>query len=425
MKNIITYILTLALLCTLLASCAKQKVLSETSSHTKMASQTQEEEFYYEITRKILEDWYVYLLQCEHLYGNMCWAVSYLDSFLEDHSWDSLQIAQAAMESAKEDVDSLIEIEPQATADDYENLLQFGMDLGDYSHMINGFSQKLILSRIPYQVYRSYLNSPANMIFSNNDLMYIKDWSHLIQKKFDIRLHILAAMTDLLLFSVDNEEVKTVFADFLVENCPQIESWRKENPEDSQALIKLINELSTESDTLNLESSRLDGKFQLIQSFRHDRTNWANNMIDEDEYAAVMASDLADLNGFPILLPIPMWWFKNFEESYCTYMWYSEDGETKYVHPGDVISSPPDQCYREWNGVSLEEYCDYIEKLNSYGITEKASWQETEHMYCTYYELESTFLLVWNDDKVTFLTTDGSVCFAPPWYILHTRGLSS
>lgn len=420
-----TYILVLILLIALLVSCTKQGFPQETSSSPETANQMQEQEIYNEITRRVLEDWYIYLLQCERLYGNLCWAVSYLDSFLENHSWDSLQIARAAMESAKKDVDSLKEIEPQASADDYAKLLQSGIDLGTYSNMINNSNQKLILYRIPYRLYRSYLNGPTDMIFYNNYLTYIGDWAHLMQKQFDIRLHILAPMTDLLLLSVDNKEVESVLTDFIAEYCPQIESWRKENPEEPQALMELISELDAESDKLKLESSHLEGKFQLIRSLQNDRTTQANDTIDEDEYVTIMASDLADLNGFPISLPTPMWWFKNFEESYCTYIWHCEDEESEYAHPGDVLNSPPDWCYMEWNGVSLEEYHDYIEELNSYGITETAGWQETEHMYCTYYNLESSFLLVWDERKVAFYTMEGSVCFAPPWYVYYTRMTAS
>jgi len=434
MKRIIVYILTLAMLCTLLPACGGQQPQEasqppDISSGTNVKASLPKEEKD-EIVHRLLADWYGYLIRCEYLYGDMRWSLSYLDAFFEDHSWESLQIARAAMSSAKHNTETVVEkpLTAQMTVEDYDKLVQSGADVGWVSILIDGIQSLIDTVLLDYRPYQSYLNAPSDAFFLTHDLENFEEWAHIQQRLYDIYLHDFAVETDYLLLSLDSEEEETRFIEYIAEKCPQINALRKDNPQDPDALTELSIELTNELSELNDELASVVGKSQAsLDLYRDVPKIETNDGLDSlNRHVDAIAADLVDdLAGFPIALPYPDWWYEEENETF-TYFWdepsFGEDKSHDFVMPLDTITSPPDKYVAEWAGVSKEDYLFYVENLEkAYNIPSLYS-TEKEGTYTTFYEFRSaSFAIIWEDEKVSLYTLEGSVCFAPYWYIYYTR----
>lgn len=432
MKKMFSWFLVLTTLCTLLTACGGQSSDSNPSSN-ETSNQTSSEDLD-EITHRLLVDWYGYIVRCEYLYGNMQWALSYLDPFFEDHSWSSLQIARAAMDLARRETEAAARpLEPQMTFDDYDKLSKSGADVSAVQLSVSSLPSLIDAVSLDYHVLRDSLNSPSEEFFLTYQLSYFENWADLMYQIYDIYLHNCATETDYLLLSIDNEESEKRFTEAIAENCPQIDARRKDNPQDQDALMAQMTQQMNELQTLNGKLNDVTGQARAnLELFRDVADlSQADNMDDLKKYVSTIAADAVDLKDFPIALPYPDWWYKRDNETFM-YMWLEdgsegEDGEQALLIPsmGDIIEAAPDQYLVEWADVSLDEYQAYLKSLETYKIP-SVSITESDERHTAFFKFRSAlFLLEWTENKASLFLSEGSVCFAPPWYILHTRGLSS
>ena len=427
MKKRIAWILTLTTLCMSLTACGGQETPQSTPNN-KAASQISSEEMH-EITHRLLEDWYKYAVRCELLYGDMRWALSYLDPFFEDHSWDNLQIARAAMNQAKLRAEVMEPFEAQMSFDDYDRLLQSGASVSFAQFAVNSIQTGKDAVYLDYQVYRNYLNSPAEQFFLNHDLMNLKNWAGLMQQIYDGYLLDCAIKTDYLLLDVVYEEAEAQFIEAITANCPLINACRKANPQDPDALLEKSNELGDEMEALiNKLSSVIGQSNDNLERYR-DAIELTKLTITGDiaDYISAMSADAVELKDFPIALPYPDFWYNKINETF-QYVWNNgESGKNSdfiIIWPGDTIETPPDQYSAKWEDVSLEEYETYINLLETYGIPAQTTLEE-DGSHTTFYKFDSAyFFLSWKANTVSLYTMEGSVCFAPPWYLYYTRGIS-
>lgn len=415
MKKIITRILILVMLCTSLTACGGQQ-----SSPSGTTDQFSSEEMR-EITHRFLADLYGYTIRCEHLYGDMYWALSYLPPFFEDHSWDSLQTARAALSMAKRRANAVDPLEEQMTFDDYDKLIQSGADVNPMIN-IQSIKDDVLLD---YQVYRDYLNSPAETIFLNYDLTYFDNWASITQRIYDIHLQDCAVLTDYSLLNLSEEDEKAQFIEAIAEKCPQINALRSDNPQDQEALLEKSSRLLDELETLVNELAAMTGQAQASLELARDKTSEAGGTDNLRDYVATIAADVVGLKDFPIALPYPDWWYEEDNETF-TYLWNDTENKQILVKPGDVIEAPPNQYIAEWTDVSVEDYLSYVESMEKRYKIPAQYTTEKDGTYTTYYKFRSaSFALQWEENEVSLYAFDGSVCFAPPWYIFHTRLISS
>ena len=406
MKKIAAWVLTLALLCVLLSACGSQE-----------PGETQPEELG-EITHRLLADWYGYAARCEFLYGDMLWALSCLEPFFEDHSWNSLQTARAALYLAERRAEL---IEPpeaaQMSFEDYDQLIQSGADVGPVQTAVDSISSLKSYLLLDYRLCRIYLNSPGEEIFLTYELDHFQNWASLLQQIYELYLQDCAIETDYVLLAVDNEEEEARFIQAITEKCPQLNARRAGNPQDPEALLEKIAVLNDELERLSQELSANVGQSQAGL----DRFRDASVPDALSQYVSSMTADAVDLTDFPAALPYPDWWYEQEDES-VLYTWEDgEDGEMISMMPGDTLETPPDQCYVRWPGVSLDEYQSYLNALDGYGIS-AAFVTEKEGTRTAFFQLPTgSFALIWAEDEASFLTTEGWVCFAPPWYVLNSH----
>lgn len=420
MQKIITYILTFAMLCTLLTACGGQKSSMDNASNAELS----------EITDKLYIDWYAYLIRCEELFGSMCWALSYLDSFFESPSWDNLQIAWAAMNRAKFTADIVKPPEVKMTSDDYDKLVQYGKDVSSYWLAIDSIQALKDSVHDDYSFYLQCLNKPSEVIFTSSEFAHFEQWAHLIQQIYDLYLQDFAVETDYLLLSLGDIDSSVDLSAAISENCPQINAWRERNPKDKDELLNLLATITDELDTLiSRDFSSIVG--QLAASLDRDKELYselaeANSTDAAEQYIARRNAEAPELVNFPTALPYPDWWLG--DDAEFLYLWDddsagSTEGESENViMPGDTISVPPNQYLVKWPDVSKDEYLSYILQIQKNPDIEKNLKLGKEgDVYLAAYETESAnFTLFWEENEAS-LMTDGSICLAPYWYAYRQR----
>lgn len=418
MKRTIIWVLVLVMLCTLLTACGGQQ-----SSPGGTTDQISSEELH-EITQRLLNNLYKQTLHVEWLFGDMKWALSYLDPFFKDHSWDSLQTARAAMSLAKLKAESIEPLEEQMTFDDYDKLVRSGVNVSP-SNIDQVLKDSVLVDY--YLNYQTFLNGPNDTIFRNYDLTIFEHWSTLMKHFCDIYLHAFAIEIDYLILTVNSEEETALFIQAIAANCPQINALRKDNPKDVDALMEKYNSLNNEMEQSVNDLYTVIGQAQADLYLEMDIKNELNDTDNLHDYVSTLAADVVDLKDFPIALPYPDWWYqKNYEAFVC--LWAEE--EDSFLLPGDTIDAPPDLYFVTWADISLEDYFSYVENIEKQFKIPAQYTSEEDRTYSAYYKFRynsqtAEFLISWEENKVSFYTFDSSVCFAPPWYIFHTRLLSS
>ncbi len=438
MKKLTAYFLTLAMLCTLMSACGGQQT-QETSQPPDSSSEAASiislpKEEKDELSRKFLSDWSVCLAKGEYFYGGMRWALSYLDPFFEDHSWESLQISRAALASARSVAETVAEKpwEVQMTAEDYDKLVRSGADVGWVNAAMDSIQSETDSVLQDYQVLQNHLNSTTDAFFLTYTLENFENWAHIQQQFYDIYLRDLAVKTDYLLSCLDSEEAEGRFLEYLAESCPQINALRKDNPQDPDALTELAEELADKMEELVSQLTSTVGQSQasldLIQDVPQIDTEVGQESLDL--HILAMADNMVDdLSGFPTVLPYPTWWME--EDHYeVNYFWdeplYGEDRSRKFVMPNDAIVSPPNEYLVEWTDVPLEEYLAYVNGLeSSYDLPSLYASEEGD-VYTAFYESDpDCFAIMWEDETVSVYALEGSFCFAPYWYAYYIHRMAS
>lgn len=421
MNKITAWILALVLLCAPLTACGGQQSLSDGEA----SGQAAQEELG-GIIHKLFADWYAYAIRCEYLYGDMLWSLSYLEPFFEDHSWGSLQTARAAQNLAQLRAEASDPPEAsQMTPDDYNKLLQTGADVSAVQFAVDSLSTIKNALLLDHRNYRNCLNSPAEEIFLTYQLSNFENWASLIQQIYEIHLQICAIETDYMLLQVDNEEEEARLIEAITEKCPQINARRDGNPQEPDTLLENLDALLGETEQLINELTIVVGQAQAGLDRFSDTIDEADGVDNIRDYVAIMVANSVDLKDFPAALPYPDWWYEQENEEFL-FTWKSDEGEERTrVLPGDAIETPPDEYFIKWPDVSLDEYQAYLETLERSGISAKFITEEEGEHIAFFQIQESSFALVWEESEVSLLTMEGSVCFAPFWYVLHHRQTTS
>lgn len=417
MKKLVAWVLLLSLLYVPLSACSRQAPApsgSEAASPEELSG----------ITHRLLSDWYGYLARCEYLYGDMLWALSYLEPFFENHSWDSLQTARAALHLAEQRAEL---IEPpetvQMTFDDYDKLIRSGADVGPVQIAVDSISSLKSSLLLDYRLYRIYLNSPGEEFFLTYQLDHFKNWTSLMQQSCELYLRDCAIETDYVLLAVDDEEEAARFIEAITEKCPQINARRAGNPQAPEALLEELAVLTDELEALTNELSANAGQSQANLDLFRDASEFdiSGGTDALEQYISSMAAGAVELTGFPNALPYPDWWYEQEDETFL-YTWEDqEDGGKTSKLPGDAMEIPPDQYYVQWPGISLDEYQSYLDVLDSYGISAEFV-TEKDGTYTALFQLPTgAFVFIWDENETSFFTMEGSVCFAPSWYVLRSR----
>lgn len=352
--------------------------------------------------QQLLSDWFDYLFACENLYGDMQWAISYIHEFLETPSWERLQTARMALNTAKLYIEQREKPEETMTAEAYDQFLRQGMDVSFVHPEIGTFQQEKQSALTHCLQLEHGLFQDA---FGVRERANLARYTDILQQEFQQDICYLALSTDNLLLTLGDSDWTQKFRSFIAENCPLI-SAEQTGIANSDALYEQASAVLDEIEELRtLQSEELG-------SARASLNRMEDAMSNGD--LETLAANAAPIDGLPLLMPCPDWFDTESAEYY--YYWSGNDGTRTYPTEREDLCGTPDGCVITCPGVSLEALLDYRETLAGVGL-ECLSTQEEDGVCSVYYEVGgSTIVFSWEADAVQIFMLEEPVCLAPVWY---------
>lgn len=398
MKRTIAFLTAVLILCSWLTACGGADALGPETEDQAGEPENQAEEL---PEQQLLSDWFDYLFACENLYGDMQWAISYINDFLETPSWEQLQIARMALNTAKLYIEQREKPEETMTAEEYNQFLQQGMDISFVHPEIGSFQRgkQMALDSCLQLEYGLFQGA-----FGVRERANLAQYTNILQQEFQQDIRYLALCTDYLLLTLGDDDWTQKLRSFTTEHCPLIAA-EQTDIDDPEALYESASAL-------------LDD--EALETMRNEEIGSARASLNRLEYALangdleMIAANVASIDGLPLLLPCPDWYDPESAEYY--YYWSESDGNRTYPVEREDIREAPDGCTIICPSVSLESLLDYRDALNEVGL-ECLSTQE-ENGHCNvYYEVgESTFVFTWEEDAVQIFMLEEPICLAPIWY---------
>jgi len=354
--------------------------------------------------QQLLSDWFDYLFASENLYGDMQWAISYINDFLERPSWERLQIARMALNTAKLYIEQREKPEETMTAGEYDRFLQQGMDVSFVHPEIGTFQQgkQSVLTSCLLLEYGLFQDA-----FGARERTNLAGYTDTLQREFCEEVRYLALCTDNLLLTLGDDDWTRKFRSFVTENCPLIAA-EQTDIKDSDALYEQASMALDEIEALRTQQSEELGSARAS-------LNRMKNALENDDLEA-LAANAAPIDGLPLLLPWPEWY--DIENAEYYYYWSGSDGNRTYPAECDDLQNAPDGCVITCPGVSLEALLDYRDALAGTGLA-CVSTREEDGSCDVYFEVGgSTFVFTWEDGAVQIFMLEEPICLVPVWYFL-------
>ena len=382
------FALLLALTALLLAGCGGQ----------------QKKELPGELTQRLLSDWFDYLFACENLYGDMQWAISYIERYGETPSWDNLLRARMALYTARQYIRQREKPAETLTAQDYAGCLDTGRDLSFVQPEIGGFAQDKQSALTRCELLWTGLH---NAVFTRRQSAALREEAAVYRQIFDCDLRYLALTTNYLLLEIDDGAWQEKFCGFVEENCPLIFAAWGEYVEDSSQLVQLTSDTLDALEALRTRDAALTGRAQANLDLFED----AANSGDWSE----VADDIAEIEGLPLPLLCPDW--LDAEKMECYYYWNEPDGTRTIPGERGDIPRGADGCLINVPEVDQEAFWAYRDLLAAHGLTALAEDTDSQTIYYDFAGCD--FALSWEEGEAQIFMMEQPACFVPYWYFLY------
>ena len=391
-KKVFPLLLVLFMLVSALAGCSP----SENDGPGLSGKETEE------IEHKLLSDWFDYLFFIDRDSADTLWAISYMEHFLDNTTWDALQCARMAVSSASAYIENREKPEESMTMEDYNTLTRQGKDVSfvqiDFLS-VEGTRQQLL------DVLLNISIDLESGVFWQPDCKTMREDLQVHRKILETEMAQLATVTDFLLLSLESQELVGRFRSFTEENCPTLSAYLDSTEQSQDALEKKATLLADKLEELNYALSEIVGKK------RANLKDYAD-LINAGDWEA-LRQDSTKIEGLPLLLPLPDW----DGDTQTTCYWLDADGAVSIPGEAEVIDRPPDRCVFLCDGMTEEMFTQYIDLLSSLGY--EASMADTDTDSRTvFYELgESQMMLSWTPYTAEIAMLKNPICFVPFWYL--------
>ena len=354
---------------------------------------------------RALNDLLGYVYKTENIHADILWVLEEFKNFDKERSWESLQLARAALWIAKRDIEKLALPKAEMTSNDRAELMSRGIDLSFMSGSDTLFRAEQI----------STLNTCSNL---NNGIMYSvflnEDWEicmrhvKILERLMDRNIEYLAKTVDWVLANINKEAVRKKFNALLEKHCPLMHSYQEKNQLSREKVEAETHELLNKIEKLAVE-------FTQILSAEHDRVNLIKEALAKKDLS-LFVKDIAEISGMPPAITSPVWFRSKDIDIY--YYWKEGENIVPTPSPRAKLERVPDGCRIRVSGVALEAVKEYKQELAAAGVAMMSTSTENE-VVCQYGD--NVFAVTWDNGTVTILSIDGSVCFVPRWYLPVVR----
>lgn len=354
---------------------------------------------------RALNDLLGYVYKTENIHADILWVLEEFKNFDKERSWESLQLARAALWIAKRDIEKLALPKAEMTSNDRAELMSRGIDLSFMSGSDTLFRAEQI----------SALNTCSNL---NNGIMYgvflNTDWencmSHvkILERLTERDIQYLAKTVDWVLANINKEAVRKKFNALLEKHCPLTHSYQEKNQLSREKIEAETHELLNKIEKLAAELTQ-------IISAEIDRVKLIQNALEKKDLS-LFTQDIAEIFDIPPMITSPVW--LNSKNTDIYYYWQEDGKIVPPPTPRTKLERVPDGCRIRVSGVALEAVKEYKQELAAAGVAMMSTSTENE-VVCQYGD--NVFAVTWDNGTVTILSIDGSVCFVPRWYLPVVR----
>ncbi len=344
---------------------------------------------------KLMRDWEKLLHLQEQRYAQENHALQKIMDIKGNNHWETYVKAQAVCAYTLEEIKYLgqFTLETEMSKEDYQELVNQGMDVGDAQAEMTSYNTITVpeLAEKDSLVWEQYYL--MNLMYGgcDKDIMNTLMASARIQYESNLAyLKYWYLVTNYIMLEIPEDYAEALF-ESIKENMPLIAKSYSQPFSDSNDVKNEINKVTNE-----LEESLL-------------------------EYQAVVTAGMAALDQ---TVPVP----KEIEElpqmllcpegivgeDWKFYFYWKEGDEIKTLSHLEEIESLPNCLQMISEGVSPEQYQQYIVELSETGVN-PYEMTETAAMY----QLENggKLLICLDETELIISVEGGQVCFVPLWYI--------
>jgi hypothetical protein len=348
---------------------------------------------------RALNDLLAYVYQTENIYADTLWVLEAFKSFDKERSWESLQLARAALWIAKRDIEKLTLPKAEMTANDRAELISHGVDFS----FMNGSDTLFRAEQIStLNIFSNLNNGIMNNVFLNESWANCMSNVQMLERLTERDIQYLANNVDWVLANINKESVREKFNAILEKHCPLIHAYQKKNQLSRDKIEADMDELLNQIEKLTVELTQ-------VISAEHDRIHLIEDALAAKDLS-LFADDIAAISGMPPVIAAPIWF--NSKDIY--YYWQENGNIVPSPAPRTKLPRVPDGYRVRISGVALDTVKAYQQELAAAGLTLMKTSTENE-IACQYGD--SVFAITWDNGTVTILAFEGPVCFVPRWYL--------
>ena len=369
-----------------------------------ISSEVVESEEIKDLKFKIVSDWSAYLWFEEYLYGDMLWALSYIQQFIEEPTWENLQIARAALCTAESYISLREPQEITMTIKDYTMLVEQGYDVVHVPNEMGAMAQDKAsvlawCTQLKYGLFSEIYWKVSYENFSE----YVDNLIEFCKTNIDY----IGYTTNYLLVILEDEELSERLQNFIKENYVYLTKYFPE-------FFNEIDKIENASITTLEELEYIKAQMELLLGNAIVAVDDLRDLI-ENQRIDVLEEQSSTIQGIPFFLPQVYW--EDIEGA--TYQYYNnaEDGSMNFLKEQESLFKSSDGCIVRYTQVNKSDVIQYKEDLSLLGLSPIDVVESEEYGLRIYYIIqENSFIIEWKDEIVTMYMLNGEICFAPIWF---------
>ena len=356
---------------------------------------------------RALNDLLAYVYQTENIYADTLWVLEAFKRFDKERSWESLQLARAALWIAKRDIEKLSLPKAEMTSDDRAELISHGVDFS----FMNGSDTLFRAEQVStLNTFSNLNNGIMDSVFLNEAWADCMSHVQILERLTERDIQYLANNVDWVLANINKESVREKFNAILEKHCPLTHAYLGKNQLSRDKIEADMNELLNQIEKLTVELTQ-------VISAEHDRVHLIEDALAAKDLS-LFADDIAAISGMPPVIAAPIWF--NSKDIDIYYYWQEDGNIVPSPAPRTKLPRVPDGYRVRVSGVALDTVKAYQQELAAAALTLMKTSKENE-IACQYGD--SVFAITWDNGTVTILEFEGAVCFVPRWYlpVLHSQ----
>lgn len=386
-------IIVICFMVLMLSACGGQATTAQESEAPTLSAEDQQ---------ILLSNWEEVLRFHEETNTQMDWAFRYIEAFLADNTWDSLQKARAACAAAKIACQCASIPEFTITDEQYSRLASAGIDVDSvFIEMTNleaEWTDKLYaLTNLEGKLQRS--------VFLTADVNALESW---IDTYRSITLDLsqcLCLQTNYLLLQLDDsEQWERILTAYPVITEGHAQWCDQPSLLEEKASLALD---SYETHLMRMDEYLGTSEYTLLLVQEALETGNLDYLRDEIHI-------ISDVPGY-LVTPT---WLPDHPDYYYQHILPGAE-EQSLVAVGEELNQPPSSCLISCPGIALEDVTSYEECLKEWGVEHTGSWDEADREYELFIMFGSCrVLIVWTEEHTSLYLSDPIACLIPELYFL-------